>query len=314
MRITTLRQTIKTPVINQICKIMHHTLKYIVLFFSGLLLFSACEKNKVPMFNKKDSFIQLDKKEYTIKENSRSELFISSLLASYPASEQIEVLFEVSSDEFGENGAIEGVDYRIIYPVSKKLNIVEGRNRATVTIKCIDNNELTEDKFFTIKLISNSLNLPMDIDGRNMAKIRISDDEHPLDAVFGNYLQTDFLFSDTTVQNSYQITLSPVSGSIDKVSIHNFWNQANDDQFDIIASVDLENNTLEILPNQLIYIDETYGNTRAVHFDTTTETYNTEASIEGTIDSIGNVTLGAWGALVEDGEFNKFIKSTWKKK
>ncbi len=92
-------------------------------------------------------------------------------------------------DGEGENGALEGVDYEIVYPSAGVLTLDEANNyqdTVKVAIKKFDG--LTGTKNFQIRI--SSLTRGINVGGYDEADVRILDDDHPLSVFIGHWTGT----------------------------------------------------------------------------------------------------------------------------
>lgn len=267
-----------------------------------MIVMASCSLNEPQMFLEKDTSVMFDKKSSTSVGEKSGTLKIPVVLAGIPGSGNATASIEVVTGD--DYKAIEGEDFVI---ENKTLSYPQGYGIDTVTITIKDNSVFEGDKTFKLKLSSTDVK----VGSYGEVVLTIVDDEHPLALVLGNYLGADFKLSDGSQEGGdYDASISSISGSLTQVSINNFWGGGET----VIAEVDLETKTIKMLPGQIIYVDGTYGNCKAIAIDLDAGAYDPTAPIIGTIDSSGNIVWAAWAARVSVGTFGNYIKTVFTKK
>ena len=117
--------------------------------------------------------------------------------------------------EIIETSAKVGTDFTV-EPANGTLNISGGSGAITVNI--INHaGVLTGDVVFSINLTGASNGLT--IGGIYQTTVKIKDTDHPLTELFGEYTFSGVTYSDGYVLPSWTMTLSPVDGNLEQVSI-----------------------------------------------------------------------------------------------
>ncbi len=273
-----------------------------------VLIFAACEETSMPMFDAENSLIYIGASAYKVAENNPEILKIPVIVGSLEAGgTNVDVTFEVSG--VGTNPAVEGVDYEIVSE-EKKVSVTDGYGTAYIQVKAIDNDFYDKDKTFKITLKSNTAGyyISDEESGNAASVVTISDNEHPLAIVIGSYSELDYTLEDEE-EGPSDVSISPVDGSETQVAIYNFWDGGQT----IMATVDLEQKTISILPDQVIYISGDYGDCKAIRIDLNAGAYDPAGAIVGAYDDSGNITFEAWSARVEAGTFGNYASSVLTK-
>ncbi len=265
-------------------------MKKIYLIASLLIgiLFVSCEKeeNSAEKFFNKNSIISFKQTNIKVDENSKvlNVVVSFSALKGKKASADIEVEYDGIKTK-----AVEGKDFKFLG--DKKVEF-DGTNLTdTVKIEIVDNSELTGNFQFGLKLVNVKGANIIGIDGGVKTTITIVDDEHPLAIVLGKYKQVDSSSQadgSTKDEKPYNVVIERIDGNIEEVQITNVWDGGRT----IIAKVDIDNNTISILPGQVVFKHSSYGTFRAVAV-AGGKLAPTEPII-GTFDDKGNITLGFW--------------------
>jgi len=274
------------------------------------LSFGACEADP-EYFQEKNSYVAFNGSSSGVTENAEGELKIPVRISTVKP-KAVTVDFEIMVDGL-DAPAEEGVDYQIINE-SKSLSFAKGQLSDTIRIMAIDNDVLDGDKKFIIKLKSNNAGISLGLENgiKTQFMVTITDDEHPLALVLGAYEEHDYNLEDGShdAYSPYDITISPDPSDATRVLISNVWGEQNV----IVATVDLENKTMSILPDQVLANHPTYGDIKFVRVDTSIGEYDRIGAIVCQIDDNGNITTEAWAALVEAGYFGLYGKSEFIKK
>lgn len=288
---------------------------FIVLVSIG---FGACDADP-EYFQEDDSYIAFNVASAAVAENATDELKIPVRISTVNP-KNVTLDYEIVLEGI-DAPAEEGVDYQIMNE-SKTLSFSSTQLVDVIRIKTIDNDSKDGDKQFVIKLKSNSAGINQGLaDGADtQCLITISDDEHPLALILGNYVQDDYFTDgsyDSNSGNDMVIQADPNDDT--KVFMTGFWG-INDKI--IVASVDIENQTMSILPGQLLFVHSTYGDCFAVSFEIVPDNngdgkkdvvYHPQDNIECTIDENGNITTGMWAPTVSAGSFAYYGQTVFTK-
>jgi len=281
-------------------------MKYILLVIIGAALLFSCDDDYEKIYiNDSDSFIAFSGSSTSVAEDAANILEIPVYLSS-PSAKEVTVNFEVSTEGF-DNPAILGQDYQIVNSTNS-IAFASGTYIQMIQIQVIDNDVRDKDKNFTISLTDPSIDINIGLAGNDKANINvtIADNEHPLALVIGTYAESDYAYSDGSLDNAtpYGVTIAPDPDDETRVLINNFWGGGD---YWIIATVDIDSKVMTILPGQIIYVDGTYGDCKAVRI--AGGAYDTDNGINCTIDDSGNIVTESWAALVDAGAFGNYDRS-----
>ncbi len=191
------------------------------VFWAGacMLVLWACSENNNPLWNNKNAFLFIDEQYYEVDEGSTTTTTVRIPIASSPITRDILISFETDTLGFGNNGAVEGRDYKIIFPSSKQVKLSAGNAYAFISIAPINNDEMELDnRYFNLRLTANDQNFPMGVDGTDTTVVAIVDDEHPLKEWFGPYLLTYRSYVDEAMKEAVN-SIKRVPGSITDVDV-----------------------------------------------------------------------------------------------
>lgn len=288
-------------------------MKKIYLFLLMILAvgFVACDDELDGIkFQEENSFIAFESRMASIGEDSDGVLeLVVNLSTTTPKA--ITVDFDFSTEGI-DNPAQVGTHFELLND-SKTLTFAKGEYTQTIRIKAIDNDVRDLDKLVVVKLTANSIGLPLGVaDGKNSElTLTVADNEHPLALILGSYNEDDFVLKDGSLDGSYDITISQDEDDETVVWINNFWGGGD---YNIKAVVDLANKTMTILPGQIIYQHDDYGDFKVVRIDLDAGAYDPESGIVCSIDDQGNITTEAWSASVGADSYGLYIKSVLTKK
>jgi len=163
-------------------------MKYIAQFF--LLIAVAvgmvgCEEYEVNTFEQEDSFVFIERSSFGIYDTDVDSLEIQIGIAGLKG-EEVEVEFSIDTLGFGSSGAVEGVNYEIVSPKDNKVIVEEGVGFGKIVIKPLVNDSDLLTNSFNIRLVANSADYPMDVDGKNDAVVDIFE-ENPISIILGDY-------------------------------------------------------------------------------------------------------------------------------
>ena len=154
---------------------------------------------------------------------------------------------------------------------------------------------------FNITLTSNTQDY--DFGALKTTSVLLKDNEHPLNLVLGDYIETDIYYSDGSVDGTYAVTITPDPDDLTKVFIDNFWGGGEV----ISASVDLEALTITISTEEVIYVSGTYGDCTIMLLDDDYAYDPSQTEMVCTIEEVtGNWITPKWAAVVSAGWFGKY--------
>lgn len=219
--------------------------KYIskIVLFGLLIGLISCDDNEVNKFSDEDAFFAFEQETASLKENADEAISLSVYVAK---SEAIgELAIEVDSEGL-DNPALEGVDYEI---TTGKTISFQGEYYQEVKVKAIDNAVRDKDKQFYINMVSNTINAKLGlVDGKqSQMLITITDDEHPLAALFGELAIFDVSLE--PAEYNYDGTLEAHPDDETKAIFTGIWGVEQP----IELQFDLESNIVKIPSNQTIY-------------------------------------------------------------
>ncbi len=271
-----------------------HILK-LMLVFLALTVFNACSWDPIT-FDSSKNFVAFQTKTAKVAEDA-DELQIPVVLAATSGSPSVTVDFEVVTEG---STAIEGEDFEI-GNASKSLTFSDGFGTQYIIINPIDNDVFEGNKTFKVKLTSNSGNYPNG--AIEEMSVTITDDEHPLKLVLGNYIFAgDDAWGDPF---SVAVTTSPVEGNLDQISFplsHLIPNYGPPDTYLVYAKIDLDEMTMTIAVGQS-FASFGYGPCKISGYDGETEDPLSDGDlIHATIDEDGNITmLDLMGVYITEG-------------
>ncbi len=277
--------------------------KLIYLLVAVVLFLSSCNWEPIK-WDDSEVFIAFDQSATTIPEEGDS-VGIAVMVVALDGAPAVTVTFDFDTTGLGSKAAIEGADYTLVNS-DKTLSFPNGWGYDTIWIKPVDNDIFTGDRMFYVDLVSNSVNYAFGAAKQNA--VTLKDNEHPLNLVLGNYEETDYWYSDGSVDGVYAVTISPDPDDITKVKIDNFWGGGTV----ISASVDLDAMTLTIDDEEVIYVSGTYGDCTMMLLDDDYE-YVPGEDIVCTISPNGDWETPKWAAVVDAGWFGKYQKSVMVK-
>ncbi|WP_430813523.1 Calx-beta domain-containing protein [Carboxylicivirga sp. RSCT41] len=221
-------------------KLIMNTYIKIVAFIGLLIGLAACESNDVNLFNDKDAFFAFEEENLSISENTSEDLEISLYMSS---SDPVGDL-QVETDTEGiTNPAIEGVDYIL---KSGKTVTFNGECYENVVVELINNDVRDGKKQFYIVMKSASVpaSLGMAEGKKSRILVNITDDEHPLAALFGEL--NVFERTIEPKEFNYEVNISGHEDA-DKAVLTGLWDVPQP----LILQFNYETNEVIILPNQV---------------------------------------------------------------
>ncbi len=127
--------------------------------------------------------------------------------------------------------------------------------------------------------------------------------ENPLIDFVGVYLMSDYKYADETLDAAYNVEFLEIEGNARQLKLKNFW----DGGTEIIVNFNMVNKSVSIDNNQIIYVSNTYGDTKALPFDGSAVS---NTPLLGTIGANGVITFNSWSAQVTAGSFGLYKRST----
>jgi len=292
-------------------------IKYLFILLITGVFFASCEKEEKAIMSQDDAYIAIRTETSSVAEaklvGGASEVQILKIVvdcSDVSRTETVTVDFDFSSEGITKK-AIEGTDF-VLMNSSKKLSFPVGSYQDTIFIKTINNSVFEGNKSIDIVLGENSASYKRGLSNSTVgvtSKVTIIDDEHPLAIVLGTYTETDYKFSDGSVEAVYPglISIEADPDDLTKVIVTNFW-----DGGEVIkATVDVVNKTIVFDAGQVIYVHSTYGDVNMVSI--AGGSYVPSATIDGTFDDNGKITLNSWSALSGAGAFGNYLKSVLEK-
>lgn len=170
------------------------SIKYIITIISAALAIASCDINKAEVFDDKDAFVGFDVSSVSFAENAKDVVRIPVTLASVKGLEE-NIRFEIVSPEV--KGAKEGVNFELVTK-SGVLSFDSENRTQYIELKGIYDGVYTGDLSFSI-VLKDGESVPAGSD--NTCNVKISDVDHPLAAILGEY-----------TMNGTQYPNSPVSG------------------------------------------------------------------------------------------------------
>jgi len=295
-------------------------MKNIYWLFIALISLASCEAEIEKIhFNDSNAYIAFGMEDDELDEDDKN-VFSYEVTHSTTMAQAMTVDFDISTEGI-ENPAIEGVDFEVLNS-SRTLSYSESSYTNAIRIKLIGNDSINVDRQFRIKLVSNSLDIPLGLVDGAKCELLITlknndieiDESHPLAELFGFYVEDDYdLLTEGAPldpESGNSVTILPDPEDDTQVLIMNIWgiNQdvPEDQQVAIIASVDIDNKTMQILPGQVMFSHDEYGACKLVAYNQTTETWDLSLPLTCQIDEDGNITTGVWAPMVSAGYFGVY--------
>ena len=156
---------------------------YIGAVLAAASILASCDKNEPSKFNDKDAFVAFDKTSLTLSEGSEDVLRIPVTLASVAGLEET-IKFEVKEPE--KKAAKQGVNFELLTKSGTLSFNAENRTRY-IEVKSIPDGEYTGDLQFTIVINGTE---PIKAGSENTCTVTVSDSDHPLGFMLGEYTAT----------------------------------------------------------------------------------------------------------------------------
>lgn len=238
---------------------MNRILTYITYIFAGALLFVACDKNEPSKFDDANAFVAFGKSSVSINEatvkasgeivDNTSTIKIPVSLASVKglsATIKFEIIDTVNTfsatknDEVFDKTAHSGVNFKNL--TTSGTLAFDSQNRTQyIEIQPVYLNEYTGDLKFKINLF------PSDnvvLGEASSCTVTISDVNHPLTAMLGDYSMTDKSYWDGI--ETYNISLEKDAEDDHMVWLRNFGNVSSRDDMMFYGNVDDDMTTINI--------------------------------------------------------------------
>jgi len=257
------------------------------------VFFASC-KNEPIMFDRSNSFVGFDVTTVAFFENSAS-IEIPFMIAGLEGGGSATVSYEISVDGI-EIPAIEGQDFTI--GAGGTVDFPQGAGYSNIVVHPIDNDELTGNKSFRIKIASNSKNLPL---GReNSVLVVIRDDEHPLMNWIGNYIVTAESYGNPGIwDETWTVSTDPDPRSFDNLLISGIGAPGSDT---IKATLNLDEMTITLSPGQSIGDVYGFGNVAVYKGSDGGGGIIQDEPLIGVIEEDGTIRIDLWGELITEGE------------
>jgi hypothetical protein len=229
---------------------MNRKIKYLSILLMAVALFYSCDKEE-HLFDSADAFVSFHTATVNVEETNK-EIAIELLVNATKGSPAVDVSFEF--DTTGIEGAVaeEGVDFEVVGDNAGKVSFADGYGTQTIVIRTINNDVFSGTKKVKIKITDNSLGY--NTGSESEVIINITDDDHPLGWMLGDYSVTADIYRSGEV--TWNMTLSPVEGDIKQVTIvglfagGNYAQPEGDPTYYVLGSVDMEAMTMTMKTGQ----------------------------------------------------------------
>ena len=282
------------------------------LMVAVALTVTSCNINDLPEFDDKDAFVAFTTSSATVVENVESGVLELPVLLTSLNGLNGTVDLSISAPEVG--GAVEGVHYTI--EGSKTLSFSKEAPQQNVKLKIIDNDVFGGDVRLTLTL-SNPQG--MKLGASKVCTVTISDDEHPLAFILGEFAATGESYFGGDLD--WTLKIEKDASDVSKVWIDNL--VPGGTNMKVYGIVNDEKTTLSIPVGQDIYSSSSYdGKIRAFYGregdeEILTGSITGDISPDGTIkihDDFGTYVYAA-GTTDGLGWFELVLgNSVWKKK
>jgi hypothetical protein len=228
------------------------TIIYILIAALGIFTLFSCEQDDilfddsmsaVGFYNSTASVIEYDE---TL--SGGDSITVAFLITSANTS-ACEITFDVDTEGI-DNPAIEGIDFETIS--SKTITVAEGESYYYLTLKMIDNDEYDQNGNKSFKLTITNNSLGYDLTANSSITITITDDDHPLGWLFGDY--NGATTETANGSTSYDISISVVDGEPTKIMIYGMAGAAYGpgliDPYYILGTVSDDYSTVSIAAGQ----------------------------------------------------------------
>jgi len=283
---------------------MKNRINKIIFVLAALVLFATSCQWEPIMWDESKTYIAFNSPT-TVAPEEGGPVGIVVLVTALDGAPAVDVTFQLDTVGIPPDvAAIEGEQYELVN-ADQTLSFPNGWGYDTLWIQPIDNDVFTGDKFFNVTLTSNTADYAFGASKVNV--VNVKDNEHPLNLVLGDYLETDYWFEDESVDGTYNVTVTPNPDDLSKVFIENIWGGGTV----ISATVDLDAMVIVISSEEVIYVSGTYGDCTMTPLDD--DYAYTDGDIVCTVEANGNWTIPKWAATVSAGWFGKYMYSTMEK-
>ncbi len=186
---------------------MKKFIRYITAASMAVVLAASCDKNLEPVFDDANAFIAFSSKTYTLPEDGTLRIPVS--LASVSGLEG-SATFSIVEDEDSKVQPVEGTNYQV-NTIGGTLKFDAEKRTQYIELEGIVNGIYTGDMSFLIELSTS-----LDLGSNAKCKVVISDVDHPLTPILGDYVAsgTDYWAGAST----WGLTLSKdADGDVQKV-------------------------------------------------------------------------------------------------
>ncbi len=202
---------------------MKKIFRYMASALSVAVALVACDKNDYPVFNDKDAFVAFDEVEVSVSEkytekNDEAVVKVPVTLASVAGLEET-LKFEIVSPK--EKAAKEGENYALV-TTSGTLSFNAENRTQYIEFTTIYDGVYTGDLKFTIVIYGND---NIAVGSENECTVTITDEDHPLGFMLGDYTVTGEDNWDGVT--SWTMTLTKDEKDDHKVWIKNLANWSN---------------------------------------------------------------------------------------
>lgn len=182
--------------------------KFIFNILAGAALvgtIASCDLNKTPVFDESDSFVAIDKTSMTVDETVGTIVVPVTIASVNPV--KTAVTYEVV-----DGSAKAGIDY-VLADESAVLSF-DGKERTmSIEIRILPHvGEYTGDRDFTINLLSGGKKL--NLGAESSCKVKISDLDHPLADILGEYSCTATDKAQGSVSWTMRMSKDPVDTKV----------------------------------------------------------------------------------------------------
>lgn len=186
---------------------MKKFIRYITAASMAVVLAASCDKNLEPVFDDANAFIAFSSKTYTLPEDGTLRIPVS--LASVSGLEA-SASFKIVEDKESKVPPVEGTNYQV-NTIGGTLKFDAEKRTQYIELEGIVNGIYTGDMSFFIELSTS-----LDLGSNAKCKVVISDVDHPLTPILGDYVAkgTDYEYGAST----WGLTLSKdADGDVQKV-------------------------------------------------------------------------------------------------
>ena len=170
---------------------MKRHITYICMASAAVLAFASCNKNLPQRFDDRDVFVAFEKATYTVDEDytaKKGVAFRIPVTLASAAGIETSVKYAITASTSWQaakpgKGAVAGVDYDLV-DKSGVLSFNAENRTCYIEFKTIVNGVYTGDLEFEIEVFAND---DVTTGSENKCKVKISDVDHPLTFMLGDY-------------------------------------------------------------------------------------------------------------------------------